>query len=148
MQVCRYERMSVLFASYPYCANMHIFIRNTMHVLREAANLFVQVFPGICTICSVPGWGLLKTQSLIFPLIVVILQLDHPNYIHICQVSPLLSFGDTCPIRMRYSVGNWCVDNLEKLGNSGTNEFSIVSPTPGGWKPLMIFYIMTGLDFS
>ena len=58
-------------------------------------NLFPRVFP-----C--PGWGLLKPRSLISPYAKIpILRkylLDSLNHIHICQVSPQLSCGDTCQI--------------------------------------------------
>ena len=37
------------------------------------------------------------------------------NHIHIWQVSPQLSCGDTCQIWMRYSLSNWYFDNILRL---------------------------------
>ena len=40
---------------------------------------------------------------------------DSTNHVHICQVSPLLSCGDTCQIKMCYHTYAKCFDNYEKL---------------------------------
>ena len=67
------------------------------------------------------GWGLLKLRSLIAPLAKFSILLkylsDYLHQIHIWQVSPQLSCGDTCQIWTWYSIGNQCCDNGEKSGN-------------------------------
>ena len=56
------------------------------------------------------GWGLLKLRSIISPLREILIEqkyrLDTPNHVHICQVSPQLSCGDTCQIWTWYHTGN------------------------------------------
>ena len=67
------------------------------------------------------GWGLLKLRSLISPLAKFsILQkylLYYLHHIHIWQVSPQLSCGNTCQIWTWYLIGNQCFGNGEKSGN-------------------------------
>ena len=68
----------------------------------------------------IQGWGLLKLRSLISPLRkILILQKymwDTFNDVHICQVSPQHSCGDTCQIWTWYHSGNHCFHHSEKLG--------------------------------
>ena len=83
------------------------------------------------------GWGLLKLCSLIYlsekyfilqhyMLHTYILQ----NGIHIWQVSPQLSCGDTCQIWLSYAIPNMCFENGEKLGkNNKIEEIILVTPT-------------------
>ena len=69
---------------------------------------------------AVLGWGLLRLRSLISPLReILILQkysLDTYNHVHICQVSPQLSCGDTCQRWTWYHSGNHCFHHSEKSG--------------------------------
>ena len=52
--------------------------------------------------------------------------LDSLLRIHIWQVSPQLSCGDTCQIWMWYSIANMYFANAEKRETNGTK----VTPTP------------------
>ena len=86
--------------------------------------------------------GLLKFRSLIFPLREIFIyqntcsSLDALNQVHICQVSPQLSCGDTCQIWACYLIVVLTV--LEIWENNGTEETGWVTPTPG--PPLVQHY--------
>ena len=66
------------------------------------------------------GWGLLKLRSLISPQAEFsILQkylLDYLHHIHIWQVSPQLSCGNTCQIWTWYTIANMNFGDAENLG--------------------------------
>ena len=66
------------------------------------------------------GRGLLKLRSLFFPWpkcsILKKCMLDSSNHIHIWQVSPQLSCGDTCQILMRYLTVKVCFWQGWKIG--------------------------------
>ena len=55
---------------------------------------------------------------------------DNFNHVHICQVSPQMSCGDTCQIWTWYHTGNHCFDHSEKWENNGTEKIGLVTPTP------------------
>ena len=65
-------------------------------------------------------WGLLKLRSLISQLWEILIQqnymLDSFNQVHICQVYPQLSCGDTIQIWTWHHTGNQCFHYSEKLG--------------------------------
>ena len=86
------------------------------------------------------GWGLLKLRSLISPLREILIKQkyksDNFNHVHICQVSPQLSWGDTCQIWTWYHTGNHCFDHSEKWENNGTEKIGLVTPTPVARIPL------------
>ena len=66
------------------------------------------------------GWGLLKLRSLISPQanfsILPKYLLDYLHHIHIWQVSPQLSCGNTCQIWTWYTIANMYFGDAEKLG--------------------------------
>ena len=80
------------------------------------------------------GWGLLKLRSLISPWAKFsILQkylLYSLNHIHIWQMSPQLSCGDTCQIWTRYSIVNVCFDNNGKYGKFRNGDNWLSNPHP------------------
>ena len=78
------------------------------------------------------GGGLLKIRSLISPLreslILQKYRSDTFNHVHICQVSPQLSCGDTC------QTWTWQVTTVliirKKWENNGTEKIGLVTPIP------------------
>ena len=83
------------------------------------------------------GWGLLKLRSSISPLAKFsILQkclLHSLNHIHIWQVSPQLSCGNTCQIWTSYSIANMYFGDVQILGKkrNGGNRLSNPHPRSG-----------------
>ena len=69
---------------------------------------------------SKPGVGVTKLRSLISPLakfsILSKYLLDYLHHIHIWQVSPQLSCGNTCQIWTWYTIANMYFGDAEKLG--------------------------------
>ena len=65
------------------------------------------------------GWGLLKFHAIISLIakfsILQKYMLDSSNHIHIWQMLPQLSCGDTCQTWMRYSRGNQYFDKIWKI---------------------------------
>ena len=85
-------------------------------------------------VCQDLGWGLLKLRSLISPFREILIsqncRFNTHNHVHICQVSPQLSCGDTCQIWTWYRIGNCCFITLKNFENNGTAEIGLVTPTP------------------
>ena len=79
------------------------------------------------------GWGLLFFCSLISPLQEISIwpkeTLDSFNHVHICQVSPPLSCGDTWQIRTCYNTANQCFELLKNWEYKGTEKIGLVNPT-------------------
>ena len=79
------------------------------------------------------GWGLLKLRSLISPLReILILQkywLNTYNHVHICQVSPQLSCGDTAKYELDIIQVTIVFIISKDWENNGTEKIGLVTPT-------------------
>ena len=79
-------------------------------------NWLIQIMRNV----RVMAWGLLNLRSLISPWAKFSIPpkylLDSLHRIHIRQVSPQLSCGDTCQIWMWYSIANLFLGDADKIG--------------------------------
>ena len=100
------------------CCNVFVILFSTLQRLWIVAFPYLMVSYLVLPLI-VLGWGLLKLRSLISPLREILIYQEHRldilNSVHICQVSPQLSSGDTCQIWTWYFTGNLCFDDSKKI---------------------------------
>ena len=116
-----YLKMSAILSQLPFCLGLNVLLSGNWRPFYLGLNVLtiqhhVRQWPGV----GVTKALFVKLRSLISPQanfsILPKYLLDYLHHIHIWQVSPQLSCGNTCQIWTWYTIANMYFGDAEKLG--------------------------------